>query len=29
MNIEVPILSYSAENKDGIADIKELISEFM
>lgn len=29
MNIEVPILSYSAENKYGIADIKELISEFM
>ena len=29
MNIEVPILSYSAENKDGIADIKELIMEFM
>ena len=29
MNIEVPILSYSAENKDGIAEIKELIQEFV
>ena len=29
MNIEVPILSYSAENKDGIAHIKELIREFV
>ena len=29
MNIEVPILSYSAHNKNGIADIRELISEFM
>tara|TARA_B100000575_G_scaffold291093_1_gene296176 strand:- start:1571 stop:2158 length:588 start_codon:yes stop_codon:yes gene_type:complete len=29
MNIEVPIISYSAENKDGIEDIKELIWEFV
>lgn len=29
MNIEVPILSYSAENKDGISDIKQLIDEFI
>lgn len=29
MNIEVPVLAYSADSRNGIAEIKELIEEFI